>query len=150
MLLLPLQTILHKRYKLRYKFLHMINLYFGNHLKSADTQVYCNIGKSTQNPVRFSDFLMLQLLCMFLYNIYDPTLNLATTINILLYKLNFPLFPSYLLLPKNFRESIDCLAIKSSSRTLQNAKHGIFIHFTTCIQIQWLIVLPGNNKLTGQ
>ena len=33
--------------------IHMIKLYFKNHLKNADTQTRCNMGKSTKNPAGF-------------------------------------------------------------------------------------------------
>ena len=43
----------------------MIKLYFGKHLKSANTWISCTKGKSSKNPLGFPDFSMFQLICMF-------------------------------------------------------------------------------------
>ena len=46
--------------------MNVVKLHFGSQLKSANTQISCNIGKSNKNFARFSDFPMLQLGHMFL------------------------------------------------------------------------------------
>ena len=54
--------------------MHMMKLQLGNHLKSADVPLSCNILKSAKHSTGIFGFSKLELIPMLLYNTHFQTL----------------------------------------------------------------------------